>query len=363
MAVTIQEYTVPELLYSEITLEKRYQTDIRDSWDSTKPDYTQIVNLGATVVTSIIDKSEESTAVLYEYKNTLVLADFEKTKVTFSIAGTAEDTSNHLQELKTLYAETPDSVEGKVKIRFWYATRHGPQNVMRTIEVPKWDEISTNYETTTLDGLKFLMDDFKPTIGGQLVVMHGPPGTGKSFSLRALLYSWRDWCTAEYILDPENLFGGEQGYMADLVLGDSVDEYDEEEEESKGKWRLLILEDSGELLSPTAKQQSGQGLSRLLNLVDGLIGQGLRVLVLITTNEEITKLHPAVSREGRCAAAIKFNPFSRQSAEKWMHGEAPKLPARKEYFTLAELYALLKEKRPNKFEGTEITKQLGFTVR
>ena len=41
-------------------------------------------------------------------------------------------------------------------------------------------------------------------------------------------------------------------------------------------------EDTGELLSADARERSGQGLSRFLNVVDGLIGQGLRVLVLVT---------------------------------------------------------------------------------
>ena len=64
--------------------------------------------------------------------------------------------------------------------------------------------------------------------------------------------------------------------------------YDFEAENEDGlekPWRLLVLEDTGELLSADARDRAGQGLSRFLNVVDGLIGQGLRVLVLVTTNE------------------------------------------------------------------------------
>ena len=49
-----------------------------------------------------------------------------------------------------------------------------------------------------------------------------------------------------------------------------------------------------------------QGLSRFLNVVDGLIGQGSRILVLVTTNEELGALHPAIARPGRCAANVLF---------------------------------------------------------
>ena len=62
----------------------------------------------------------------------------------------------------------------------------------------------------------------------------------------------------------------------------------------------------------------GQGLSRFLNVVDGLIGQGLRVLVLVTTNEEIRKLHPAVARPGRAAANVEFLPLDPAEANAWL---------------------------------------------
>src|SRR5205823_5714536 len=83
-------------------------------------------------------------------------------------------------------------------------------------------------------------------------------------------------------------------------------------------WRLLILEDTGELLGPDAKANVGQALSRLLNLVDGLIGQGLRLLVLVTTNEPLERIHPAVARPGRCLSRIEFDPLTKAEANEWL---------------------------------------------
>jgi hypothetical protein len=111
------------------------------------------------------------------------------------------------------------------------------------------------------------------------------------------------------------------------------------------QWRLLVLEDTGELLRPDAKAIIGQGLSRFLNVVDGLIGQGLRVLVLVTTNEEVGALHPAVARPGRAAANIEFRPLSREEAAAWLerHGiDAPPPSTR----SLASLYAVLEGRDP-----------------
>jgi ATP-dependent 26S proteasome regulatory subunit len=77
-----------------------------------------------------------------------------------------------------------------------------------------------------------------------------------------------------------------------------------------------------------------------LNVVDGLIGQGLRILVLVTTNEPIKALHPAVARPGRCAANIEFERLSAQEADEWLerHGAAEPVG---QPTLLADLYAAI----------------------
>src|SRR5262249_55021660 len=82
---------------------------------------------------------------------------------------------------------------------------------------------------------------------------------------------------------------------------------------------------------------TGQGLSRLLNVVDGLIGQGLRALVLVTTNETLRSLHPAVSRPGRCASQVEFTAFSAEEAADWL--PEPRVEPAPRAGTLASLYA------------------------
>ena len=85
---------------------------------------------------------------------------------------------------------------------------------------------------------------------------------------------------------------------------------------------MLILEDCDELVASSAKERSGQGLARLLNLTDGLLGQGRSVLVAITTNEPVTRLHPAIVRPGRCIAQIEVGRLSASEARQWLDGQA-----------------------------------------
>ena len=131
------------------------------------------------------------------------------------------------------------------------------------------------------------------------MLWHGAPGTGKTHALRAFAWEWRSWCTFHYITDPEE-FVDSPRYMLKVLL-DGVDD--------ESGWRVLILEDTGELLALDAKYQAGQGLSRFLNVVDGLIGQGLRVLVLVTTNETLRSLNPAVRGRGGAWPRSSSRPF------------------------------------------------------
>jgi DNA polymerase III delta prime subunit len=193
--------------------------------------------------------------------------------------------------------------------------------------------VRRNYANSVAAQLERVMATTPESVNGRLVLLHGPPGTGKTTALRALGMAWQRWCKIDCVLDPERLLGS-PGYLLQVMMGS---------EAGRGpnadlrKWRLLILEDCDELVRGSAKRAAGQSLSRLLNLTDGLLGQGQNVLVAITTNEELGRLHPAVVRPGRCLAQVEVGPLPRDEAAKWLGSEAGLVGPSA---TLAELYAL-----------------------
>ena len=248
----------------------------------------------------------------------------------------ARDVASAEAALGTIGEALPevDAADREVPARFWWWAQHGPAELARMLPSPPWTEIEANYVDATRQRLRALCSwNLQPPSGGRLLLWHGDPGTGKTNAIRSLLGEWRSWAEFQFVTDPE-AFLSNPGYLLATIGGPRRSR----QIGPANGWRVVVLEDAGEFLAPDARQLKGQALSRLLNVCDGVLGQAMRALVLVTTNEPLGQLHPALARPGRCLAEIDFQRFDRRHIAAWCAARGT-TPLDRQAASLAELYA------------------------
>lgn len=276
-------------------------------------------------------------AVLAHDDHALALVETGDTRTTISLLAASRE---ELAELEgTVRALVPaDPTDALDRIVVWRrkAATGAAIHTNKLVELPAWGDIERNYPPSIRAPLSTIMGLTPPVDHGRLLLWHGLPGTGKTTAALALLHSWRDWCDGHLVTDPERLFE-DSSYLIDLLTtenggspvaalnGPAIPER---------RWKLLIAEDTEEFLRADARARAGAALSRALNVTDGVLARGTRALVLFTTNEARGRLHPAITRPGRCLSVIEFGAFSAEEAGQWLGTDRPTAGQ----MTLAELY-------------------------
>lgn len=222
--------------------------------------------------------------------------------------------------------------EKELAVTYSYLSSQGPATRRKIIDAQPWEEIETNYPAELKEQLAKLCVYDDPASGGKIILMYGEPGTGKTSFIQTLGYEWADWANIITLVEPEKFFSS-AAYMIETILDQAVED----------KWNILIVEDAGELIAENA---GGQGLARLLNMADGLLGRNSKVLTLITTNQELDEVNGAVRRTGRCLFEGEFGRLSCEESSNWLkeHGvEKTESQVKKatdgKGMTIGELYA------------------------
>ncbi len=235
--------------------------------------------------------------VLAEVGDALVLLETCSWKTTIAVSARRADTVVSVaEELVARVPDGGDQTDGRVEVRF-SDVEDGTRSLR--LDLPQWADVQHHYAPEVRAALDPLVGHVPDVDAARrLVLWHGAPGTGKTSAVRALMHAWQAWARPVVVTDPEVMLT-QGSYLRRLLL----DVHDEVGDDGAQRWQLLVLEDAEALLR---KDTGGPAMSRLLNLTDGLLGQGLRCLFLITTNEPLAAVHPAVVRPGRCLAQVEF---------------------------------------------------------
>ncbi len=226
---------------------------------------------------------------------------------------------------------------GVVDVTFWTLSRGYPRVQVKRLSTPAWAEIEMNYAAAVSSALSQLVALDGKVGQGQLLIWTGPPGTGKTTALRALMREWASWCQFHVIIDPERLFA-EPSYLLDLLNEAQRGNYQsaDTQEPAARPWRAIVCEDADDFIASSNRKATGAGMSRLLNVADGVLGQGERVLILMTSNAPVSRIDPALLRPGRNLGHLEFEALSEVEAQRWLGNSTAAIPAGG--LTLAELF-------------------------
>lgn len=167
--------------------------------------------------------------------------------------------------------------------------------------------IRTNYTKGALDDLDHVISCMaSDTPCGRLIILDGPPGTGKSFAVRAFANA----VEATFVVVTSSLVGEVSGPELLPVLLDR---------KRDGQPIILIMEDADSALVMREKG-SLQQLSELLNIGDGILGDLVDLRIVATTNSLREDLDPAVRRPGRLCAHVQMGELSPKHATQVYEG-------------------------------------------
>lgn len=207
-----------------------------------------------------------------------------------------------------------------------------------------------NYTEDVITNFEYVSTQFsKKDPFGRLVILHGEPGTGKTFAIQGLIDSLT-FSNVKFIFLPSDfLMNFNVAALTKLLVS-----------QSDGASLVLIIEDGDDCLVPRGADNMS-AVSKLLNLSDGFLGKMLDVRILITTNAPHYEIDSALQRPGRLCRVIHVGSLPPEQASNIVKNHTGKDIEFNDKKTLAEVYANIHEQLGDAQYSHDLKESIGFS--
>jgi hypothetical protein len=168
-----------------------------------------------------------------------------------------------------------------------------------------------------------------------VLVLIGPPGTGKTTFIKGLLH----YAQASAILSYNSTVLSRDEIFVDFITDDEA---------------FMIIEDCDTMLED--RSEGNTMMHRFLNISDGLVTVKGKKIIFTTNLPSVNSVDPALLRSGRCFDVLHFRELNFSEADTLAKKFNKELVDSKESYTVAEI---LGDKQENS-DGSIQTKTIGF---
>jgi hypothetical protein len=187
-------------------------------------------------------------------------------------------------------------------------------------------ELESNYGSDFVPVSEKIVSELNKDNNRGLVLLHGEPGTGKTTYIKWLVSQIKD---KNVIFVPP--------FLTEAITSPEFIPFLAQNSNS-----VLVIEDAERVVSERGNGGSAVGVSNILNMTDGIMGDIMKIQIICSFNMNRNKIDSALLRKGRLIAEHKFDALDVDHSNKLLSKLGSKSTT-DEPLTLAQIYNIDEE--------------------